>query len=84
MAVDKVFLLIFLPYQQANNIVLGITHFRRWRVRISGYDGLGRDGALSLGEAQRFFSAGLRHTQRQQRQQREGNALELAQAQAQA
>ncbi|KAL5093537.1 hypothetical protein Trisim1_010266 [Trichoderma cf. simile WF8] len=62
----------------------GITHFRRWRIRISGYDGLGRNGGLSPVEAQRFFSAGLRHTQRQQQQQREGNALELAQAQIEA
>ncbi|KAL6803656.1 hypothetical protein J3E68DRAFT_391128 [Trichoderma sp. SZMC 28012] len=43
----------------------GITHFRRWRIRILGHKGLGRNGTLSLVEAQRFFSAGLRHTQRQ-------------------
>lgn len=87
-AVEKVFLLICLPYisvfQQTNNIVLGTTRLRRWRIRILGHEGLGRNGALSLVEAQRFFSAGLRHIERQQQQQREGNALELAQAQIEA
>ncbi|KAF3071486.1 hypothetical protein CFAM422_006293 [Trichoderma lentiforme] len=62
----------------------GTTRLCRWRIRILGHDDLGRNGALSLVEAQRFFSAGLRHIQRQQQQQREGNALELAQAQIEA
>lgn len=60
----------------------GIARFRRWSIRIPGYNGLGRDGALSLREAQRLLSIGLRRLQGQQQQQRQANALELAQAQA--